>query len=71
MVRRRVQPQCCRKMLLLLLLLLLVKELRVVGGKLILDQILRELKIEITHKRPEKIIRVEMQKNSLLPHLPQ
>ena len=45
-------------MLLLLLLLLLVKKLWVVGGKLVLDQVLRELNNkEITHKRPEIINR--------------
>ena len=40
----------------MLLLLLLLKELWVVGGKLILDQILGELKMEITHEkeRPQK-----------------
>ena len=55
MLRRRVHPQGCRQVLLLLLLLLL-KELGVVGGKLILDQILGELKMEITHERerPQK-----------------
>ena len=53
-LRRRVHPQGCRQVLLLLLLLL--KELGVVGGKLVLDQILGELKIEITHERerPQK-----------------
>ena len=50
MLRRRVHPQGCRQVLLLLLLLLLLKELGVVGGKLILDQILGELKMEITHE---------------------
>ena len=50
MVRRRVQPQGCREMLLLLLLLLLMKELGIVGGKLILDQVLGELKKEIMHQ---------------------
>ena len=51
MLRRRVHPQGCRQVLLLLLLLLLLKELGVVGGKLILDQILGELKLKIAYEK--------------------
>ena len=54
MVRRRVQPQGCREVL-LLLQVLLVRELWVVGRKLILDQVLGELKVKIPHQARQKL----------------